>query len=90
LAELKKAEYHLARNRELIEEHKERVRRLTAGALLSRSFSDELLSLLERCEKAFQAHANLIKRELEGAERNTLWTARGREAIASSRALRLH
>jgi len=68
LAELKIAEYHLARDEKLIEEQKARMRRLAVGGGSASRDSDSLLSLLELSQKLFEDHVILIKRELEQGE----------------------
>jgi len=68
LAELEIAEDHLARGEKLIEEQKERMRRLTVGGGRVSSLPDELLGLLELSQKLFEDHVILIKRELEQGE----------------------
>ena len=68
LAELEVAELHFARGLKLIEEQKERMRRLTVGGGRVSSLPDELLGLLELSQKLFEDHVILIKRELEQGE----------------------
>ena len=68
LAELQLAEYHLIRGQKLIEEHNERMRRLTARGGRASPGSDELLRLLELTQELFEDHFMLIKRELEEGE----------------------
>jgi hypothetical protein len=62
LAELELAQCHLIRGQKLIEEHKGRMRWLSARAP---PVSDELLRLLELTQELFEDHFMLIKRELE-------------------------
>ena len=68
LAELELAEYHLIQGQKLIEEHKERMRWLTARGGRASPVSNELLRLLELTQELFEDHFMLIKRELEQGE----------------------
>jgi hypothetical protein len=65
LAEMELAEYHLIQGQKLIEEHKERMRRLIERGGRASPVSDELLRLFELTLVHFEDHFMLIKRELE-------------------------